>query len=325
MKFYFGDKYDKIFEKYVKIVNCQIAEKNFGLPEQEFNKLQKEVDIVIHSAANVKHYGRYSDFEKSNITTTKNIVRFCINGNISLHYISTMTISGNYLLKQDHNFVFTENSFYSNQNFDDNVYSKSKLLSEAVILENLDKGLNATIYRVGDLTGRYKDGVFQENIEENSIYLRLKSILEIGAISNTILNNDLEFSPIDTVAKAITTIIWSNKTKNRIFHIYNPNMISTKNLLNIIGKFGYHVCTLDKDVFADLIKKLSRYENNEKMLLGIINDFTDNDDLVYNYTIKQNNDITCKYLKHLGFRWPKIDEKYIEKIINYMKKVNFIK
>ena len=94
----------------------------------------------------------------------------------------------------------------------------------------------ATIYRLGDLTGRYSDGVFQENINQNAIYLRLKSILEIGHVSNTILRNSLEFSPVDYVSKAVKSIIWSQNCKNRIFNIYNPNMVSTENLLNFIAQ-----------------------------------------------------------------------------------------
>lgn len=325
MNFYFNDKYDNIFDKYIKIVNCEISQEKLGLSTDKYENLQKNVDIVIHSAANVKHYGKYTEFEKSNIGSTKNIIDFCIGNNIHLHYMSTMTVSGNYLLKQNNDFIFNENSFYNNQNFDENVYSKSKLLSESVIIEHIEKGLNATIYRIGDLTGRYEDGVFQENINENSIYLRLKSILEIGAISNTISKNDLEFSPVDVVATAIKTIIWSDNNKNRIFNVYNPNMITTEKLLNTIAKFNYHVSALEKEDFANLIKELSKDEKNQKKIMGIINDFTEDNDLVYNYTIKQENTITCEYLNNLGFKWPNIDEKYIEKIINYMKKVNFIK
>jgi thioester reductase-like protein len=325
MHFYFGDKYDEKIKKYVKIVTWEMTEPNLGLSEDEYKKLQKDIDIVIHCAANVKHYGNYSDFERININGTKNIIDFCIPGNIHLHYISTMTVSGNYLLKQNKDLAFDEYSFYNNQNFDKNVYSKSKLICEAKIIENINNGLNTTIYRVGDLTGRYTDGVFQENISENSIYLRLKSIAEIGYISNTILKNDLEFSPVDSAAKAIKTIIWSDINKNRIFNIYNPNMISTVKLLDAINKFNYSVKPIDKDVFSNVIMELSKDEKNQSKLLGIINDFTEDKDLIYNYTIKQNNDITCDYLKNLGFEWPIIDEAYLDRIITYMKKVNFIK
>ena len=96
-------------------------------------------------------------------------------------------------------------------------------------------------------------------------------------------------------------------------------------MLNFIGGANYLISVLDKDEFSKLIEELSKNENEQQKLLGIINDFTEDKDLVYNYTIKQNNDITSKYLKNLGFKWPKIDNKYLSNLLDYMKKVNFIK
>lgn len=326
MNFYFGNKYDEAYEKYVQVIKCQISKKHLELEIEEYNDLQDKVDFVIHSAANVKHYGKYSTFEKVNIVGTRNMIEFCLKKKIPLHYISTMTVSGNYLLKQSKDIKpFDENSLYIGQNFDQNVYSKSKLIAESYVIEAMEKGLPATIYRIGDLTGRYSDGGFQENINENAIYLRLKSIMEIGHVSKTILKNNLEFSPVDYAAKAIKTILWSDKNQDRIFHIYNPNLISTEKLLNFMGDSHYLITVLEKDAFAKLIEELSKNENEQQKLLGIINDFTEDKDLVYNYTIKQNNDITSRYLKNLGFEWPEIDEKYLQKMLDYMKKVNFIK
>lgn len=153
IRFYFDDKYDKLFEKYVRVVECEVSEPLFGLTTSEYNSLQNNVDVVIHSAANVKHYGKYSTFEKINVYGTQNIINFCIDKNIPLHYISTMTVSGNYLLKQNRDVKpFDENSFYIGQNFDQNVYSKSKLIAESLVIENISHGLTATIYRIGDLT-----------------------------------------------------------------------------------------------------------------------------------------------------------------------------
>ena len=76
INFYFKDTYNKLFEKYVEIIECQISEKNFGLDIEEYTSLQEKVDIVIHSAANVNHYGRYSNFEKTNVIGTRKHYRF---------------------------------------------------------------------------------------------------------------------------------------------------------------------------------------------------------------------------------------------------------
>lgn len=324
-RFYFGNQYDALIKQYVTVIPSEIVKEGFNLPKEQLEELASKVDLVIHSAANVKHYGKYEDFEIANVTATQNIINFCLSYNIPLHYISTMTVSGNYLLAQnDMSITFNENSFFENQNFDQNVYSKSKLLAEAEIIENIENGLKATIYRMGDLLGRYTDGGFQENIDKNATYLRLKSIMDIGYIPDTIAKNPLEFTPIDCAAKAVITIIWSTAAHNRIFNIYNPNMIITDDLISYINKLGYMVSVVPKEDFMNTIHLLSSDINNQQKLSGIINDFTKDNDLVYSHIIKQDNTITCKYLENLGFTWPNLSLDYINKLIIYMKKVGFI-
>ena len=102
-------------------------------------------------------------------------------------------------------------------------------------------------------------------------------------------------------------------------------MLTTKELLEIIKKYGYIVKLMPKEEFTNLIDKISEDKENQNSLIGIINDFTENRDLIYNYTIEQENKITCRYLKQLGFKWVKVDEKYIKLLLEYMKKVKFIK
>ena len=259
LHFYFGNKYDELIQEHVVCINSDITKDSLDLSLEDYNALKNNADLIIHCAANVKHYGDYSLFESVKKKKKKRIIDLCKSLGIPLHYISTMTISGNYLLEQNlDNILFDEKSFYVNQDFSDNVYSKSKLLTEALIVEAIENGLTATIYRVGDLSSRYSDGHFQSNINENAIYTRLKSILEIGAIPDTILNNPLEFTPVDYANKAIVDIIWSSNSKNRIYNIYNPNMISTQDLLCYLKDLNYSIKVITQDDFINLVKSISK-------------------------------------------------------------------
>ena len=323
--FYFGRQYDNLIKAYVTLIHGDITLEKFGLSETEYDILTQNVDTVVHTAANVKHYGNYEDFELINITGTQNMIDFCMESHAHLYHISTMTVSGNYLLEQSQSRKkFNETSFYQNQNFDDNVYAKSKLMAEMHILDGISNGLHATIFRVGDLTGRYADGVFQENIQENSIYSRLKSIIEIGYIPSSIKDNFLEFTPVDYAATAICKIIHSANTNKRIFHIYNPHMLKTDTLIDYVNSLDCPIKIIDTTQFNNLIKKLSASKTDKFKLSGLINDFTKDDDLVYNHTIPQSNEITVQFLKKLKFDWPVIDFDYIERILNYMKNIKFI-
>ena len=55
-----------------------------------------------------------------------------------------------------------------------NVYIKSKFIAERLILENISKGLDAQILRLGNITSRYKDGLFQINPDGCGLLIRWK-------------------------------------------------------------------------------------------------------------------------------------------------------
>lgn len=93
IKFYFGENLKNLFDEYVETVECQISEENFAMAKDDYINLQSKIDIAIHSAANVNHYGKYASFEKTNVNGTSNLINFCKNNKIPLHYVSTMTVS----------------------------------------------------------------------------------------------------------------------------------------------------------------------------------------------------------------------------------------
>ena len=67
-----------------------------------YANLAKKIDTVIHSAANVKHYGKYEDLKKINVCGTQNVIDFCLtSNNKKLHHVSTLGILGIPLKKWD--------------------------------------------------------------------------------------------------------------------------------------------------------------------------------------------------------------------------------
>lgn len=145
-KFYFN-KSLKEYNKRIKIIFGDITKSDLGISETNYKKLLEIIDTVIHSAATVKHYGDADLFYKINVIGTKNIINFCEINNAKLHYISTISVSGQYTEKESK--TFTENNFWIEQNYSDNEYVKSKFEAEYEILNEIqNKNLYAKIYRV---------------------------------------------------------------------------------------------------------------------------------------------------------------------------------
>lgn len=296
----------------IKVIYGDITKSYLGLNECLYNDLVENVDTVIHTAATVKHYGNKETFKEINVIGTQNIIDFCKISKSKLHYMSTISVSGQTVMGKDNEY-FTENDFWIGQNYNDNVYIESKFEAEYLVLKNILEGnLYAKIYRIGNLTGRYQDGVFQKNIESNAFYTKLKTIIDLKKIPKDIVDIDIDFTPVDLATNAILKVIFKDNSKQIIYHLYNNETLNINQLIILLNKLGQNIDIITKNEFEEITDK------NAKTFLYDI----------YSTKSKQNveilNSITQKRLKELSFKWNIIDVIYLEKIIQYMKKVNFI-
>ncbi len=327
-KFYFGEDLSKHFEKRIFVVEGSISEKNIGLTNSTIEMLKKHVSTVIHTAARVKHYGEYQEFEKINIDGTRNVAEFSLKNNFRLIHISSISVSGNYLVKQDNrDLEFTENNLYIGQNYKDNVYVNSKFEAEKIVFDYMKKGLIAQIHRIGILAGRFSDGKFQENITENAFYTRIKSMVVLGCVSKDMLEQKIEFTPVDNCSKVILNLAQTNVADNKVFHLYNHNFIEIKEIVEELNSMGIDIKIVSENDFQNKILEISKGKDAQ-ILFGIINDINNTRNskisIDYNFSVNIKSEYTQKYLKFLRTEWNKIDKKYIEKIVKYMREVKFI-
>ena len=327
-KFYFNTDISDLIGNKVIVVSGDIDLPNFGIDISSFNSYINNFSTIIHTAAIVKHYGSFEDFDKINIQGTKNVVDFAYAYKKRLIHISSISVSGNYLVHQDNrNIEFSENSLYIGQHYTDNVYVHSKFEAEKIVIDGMKKGLTAQIIRIGILAGRYSDGVFQQKITENAFYSRIKSMVSLGAISEDMLEQEIEFTPVDICAKSIVALSKSSICNNKVFNLYNPYLVKVKRLVELFKNLGINVKILSKEDFNNYLKEISS-NSNTSSLSAIINDFSyDSNNLLslnYDFTVNIKSDYTRKYLHLLNCDWPIADDIYLNKLLNYMRKVNFI-
>ena len=327
-KFYFKKDISKLINNRIFILNGNISKQNIDLSNQNVEILKQNVSTFIHTAAIVKHYGNFEQFENINIEGTRNVADLAFILEKRLIHISSVSVSGNYLVKQDNrNIEFSENNLYIGQKYTDNVYVHSKFEAEKIVLEYMQKGLNAQIQRIGILSGRLSDGIFQENITENAFYSRIKSMITLGCVSNSMLNQEIEFTPIDVCTKAIVALAKNNIADNKIYHLYNHNFAKIDDIVQVLNNLGYKIEIVTDNDFQNKILEFSKSEK-AKDLLGIINDldYKNNSSISinYNFTVKISSEYTQKYLHLLKCDWNLTNTAYIKKLIKYMKDVNFI-
>lgn len=312
--YYFSN--EKLNKDRVHIVKCDLTKNSFGLSETELDDIASKVSVVFNCAANVKYYGDYTKHEIINVTAVKNIVDFCIKYNIHLNQISTTGVSGNYLVSHlMPNKLFTENDFYIGQNKKENVYIDSKFEAEKYIFENKLNGLHYNIFRVGNLTARISDGVFQHNRQENAFYNIIRFVVLNKIIPSEMVKQVLEFTPVDLCAESVVLLSKLRDIDYMIFHVYNNNSLTTESLISMLKKVNINVSILSSDDFNQKIAELSQNNNSNDSLKAIVNDLDNKHGLSFMPSVIISNAITNKYLLKLGFTWPKITFDYINKFI----------
>jgi len=325
LRFYFPKQDPLRIETRVIVVNGDITSDRLGLAEERYEALGKTVDVIIHSAANVKHFGNYEEFQEINVSGTMRMIDFAHAFGLPLNHISTVSVSGDYLTEHpEMRKRFTEKNFYIGQNYMDNLYVRSKFEAENLVLKAMDKGLDAAIYRMGNLTGRYCDGMFQKNIGENAFYNRLKSIIDMKAVPKYLLSQSIDLTPVDYAGRFVAVLSMKQESQGRVFHLYNHNKIRIKDLIDMFHALSINIEVLDQKKYINFVKEISMNSAKQNSLAGIINDLNGSEILNYRFPVVPDSRITREYIKKYGLEWPDVDLEYIRKLVGHMKMVKFI-
>ena len=325
LNFYFGEKYDN--NERIQVICSDLQKERFNLSEHKYKDLLSCVDTVINAAAIVKHYGSYSYFHEVNVDTVQRLIDFCLSSEAKFIHISTEGVSGNdsmdNFVRHDNvrSKVFYASNLYIGQKLE-NVYALSKFEAEIAVLNAMSKGLRANIMRMGNLTNRYTDGVFQINYETNAFLKRFKAFLGLGIVPNYLMGRYVEFTPIDEAAHAVMTITRHFSNEQTVFHIENYKRLLLDNLIVILKKLSYEVTSVEEAVFNKALLQTIERKEIKYIFETFINDMDGNNRLVFS-NIHIDTDFTVRYLKLLGFEWSEISLEYLRKYMEYFGKIGY--
>jgi thioester reductase-like protein len=122
------------------VVCADLTKAFLGLPDDQYAELAESVECIVHSAANVRHYGAYEEFHTSNVTATEQLLKLAQEGrrSPSFHYIST-TSTGMGVTEGDFA-IFSDNDIDIGQK-PGNVYVPASWRRSWQLRHNAPKGL----------------------------------------------------------------------------------------------------------------------------------------------------------------------------------------
>ncbi|ANF97034.1 non-ribosomal peptide synthetase [Paenibacillus bovis] len=322
LQFYFASRYGQHtidhWMSRIHVRHGDMTEHRWGMDDRDMQKLGESVEAVIHTAALVKHYGFYEEFERVNVQGTRYAAEFCRDFHLPLHYVSTLSVSGSYAPESRENLIFTEKDLYIGQDYQSNVYLRSKFEAEALLIEEMRSGLDVSIYRVGNLTGRYTDGQFQENIQENMFYLSLKALAMLGGAEPAIMQERVDLTPVDICAAAIVRLMHTPDIQDYVFHLHNPHDVSYGEICAIWTEYGFRQTAMSREEMKIQQQKL---QSTDQMLAGIVTTLFESTEPV---NIRIDVQHTLSVLNNIGFTYPVPDKEYFRKMIHYAVQSGFM-
>ena len=233
LAYYFGENFYADNQSKILPVSGDITSPDCGLSSIKYRGLCQYADVVLHSAADVRHFAPQNELDLSNIEGTRNMLAFAKEADAPFIHISTVSVAGEYL-KHDPKTeaTFCENDLDIGQNWEENPYVRSKTHSEILVAKAIADGRNARIYRVGRLVSRADDGLFQHNMGSNAFYREMCALLYMGCAPRGYVSMPVELTSVDLCADAIVRLA---SRPGSVFHIFNHNMTTLSALLEACG------------------------------------------------------------------------------------------
>ena len=319
--YYFGDSYISEIGNRIHIVVGDITADGLSAD------LPNDIQTVIHAAASVKHFGAYEEFHRINTEGTGHVVDVARRLKARLIHISTISVSGNSMtddissFHSDEDLFFKETDLYIGQPLD-NVYIRSKFEAERQVLDAMLEGLDAHIIRVGNLTNRESDLLFQPNYNSNAFLNRVKAFLELGVIPDYLMPMYVEFSPVDMTALGIVKLA-EYVDKENVLHLYSDKPLYFSKMIPMLKEYGISIITVDPSGFSRKLEETIHDPQRRYIYEAIQNDLDKDGHLLYDVSIHVKNEFTTLLLKQIGFEWKEPDDRYLRRYIDYFRGLEY--
>ena len=322
--YYFDNAYDELFGNRLHIVTGDVTQDIAACLQSYNSPLQGvggfSIDTIINCAAIVKHFSEGTEIEDVNIGGAQRCVDYCLEHGARLIHISTASTRGLWAGEM-HNDIFTEQRFYMGQ-FLGNKYIYSKFMAERLILQAVaDKGLNAKIMRVGNLAARSTDGEFQANFATNSFMGRIRVYSMLGCCPYSILDKQVEFSPINEVSRAIV-LLATTPRECTVFHPYNIHGQFLGDVLAGLSAVGHDIHPVEQEDFDKALSEAGTDPQKAQQLSSLLA-YKDMAHGQKTTDVARDNAYTTQVLHRLGFSWSPTSWDYVNRMLTTISGFGF--
>jgi thioester reductase-like protein len=236
-----------VFDSRVRVICGDLASPRLGLSDRIWSQLAETIDTIVHNAAWVDYILNYRALRSANVEGTRELIELArVSRRKQLHFVSSTTIFGwsakRSLLERDSNPEMSGLDFG---------YAQTKWVSEQLVLQAREQGIDARIYRPAFLTA--STAGFGHPTD---IVVRLVSfMIKYGVAPSA--GVQLSLMPVDIAAHNIAAVMTSTGFQEPVLQVTVDKYFNIVDLTTQIAKdYGVSFRYVDLEEFSRELKRL---------------------------------------------------------------------
>ena len=214
------------WERRVRPVPGDLSAANLGLSTSAWRALADSVHTIYHNGALVNYLLDYASMRDANVGGTNEVVRLAMSHRAKvLNHISTTFVFG-WSVQE----TISESDTNAAMDRLDFGYSQSKWVSEHVVHDAMQKGLQARIFRPALLTPSVHGGGYNFDIS-----IRLLAFMINHGLSTT-AQNQVSFTPADLAAGNIVAISQAPDSVGATYHVTRDEYATLADITAILAE-----------------------------------------------------------------------------------------
>ncbi|KAF9929558.1 large subunit of alpha-aminoadipate reductase [Linnemannia zychae] len=318
----------------LSVVMGDLAQDQFGLSPEAWNKCCQTVDIIVHNGALVHWVYPYPKLRAANVMgTLQGLKMASTHHSKSFHFVSSTSV----LDTAHYNELSDARADSANRGVPESDdlegaryglrsgYGQSKWVAEKLIMAANKNGLAATIVRPGYVMGHTRTGVTNT---DDFIWRLIKGCIELGSVPN--MNNAVNLCPVDYVAQCVASVATTpGSEKAMVYHVTHPIAppFRFNDFFQLLTRFGYKVQTTEYIAWRTALMEYTMKSQDSALypLLHLVMD-----DLPTSTKSPELDDAHTQRVtihsaqKHAFAATPRMEEAQIGIYLAYLVKVGFL-
>ena len=206
-----------------------------------------------------------------------------------------------------------------------NVYIRTKIEAENLLVNARNNGIRVFIYRIGDIQCQYQTGVFQRNIDSNAFISALKALTTLG-VCPIGFETEFDYAYVDDIASACVALIDEDvNLEPCTYHVIPTKKLSLSLMIKALKKKGYGIKRVLPRTFLTQIEECMQ----DPVRASIVSRLLVHSGL---FDLKESNDLeiiigcerTNSLLKALGFEWKDVDGAALVRMIEHLESKDYL-